>query len=71
MADKYYGAGQHVKNPFFPTENSYEGSHKTLISPHGSAFDLNVDSCAAWNELESTGKKLPGKHTKSVEVMGK
>jgi len=71
MADKYYGKGPHEKNPFFPTENTYEGSHKTLVSPHGTAFDYSIDACAAWDELEKTGKKMPGKHTKQSEVMGK
>lgn len=72
MADKYYGTGTHVTNPFFPTENTYEGSGHTMISPHGTAFDYEIDSTNEMDRrLGKSSGKLPGKFVKNSQVMGK
>lgn len=64
-----YGKGSNETNPFFPGETMYEGSDKSIVSPHGSIFNVEVSTHSTMDErLKGKGGKLPGKTTSNASA---
>lgn len=57
-------------NPFFPTEDSYQGKDMSIHSPHGSIFDLPVQRSNAMDEALSGAMGLKGSFKGQVNPQG-
>jgi len=66
MADKLYGAGPNKENPFYPDEDSFEGSARSVYSAHGSIFEHDVTGSNTFEDRLPKHGKIPGKQTKSA-----
>lgn len=64
---KNYGTGENQKNPFFPEEKMYEGKGKSIVSPHGSIFDVPVSNSNVMDErLKGSGRIGKTSHNESA-----
>lgn len=66
MADKLYGAGPNKENPFFPDEDSFEGTARSVYSSHGSVFINDVTGSNTFEDRLPHSGKIPGKQTKAA-----
>jgi hypothetical protein len=65
---EFYGRGdaKDDANPFFPNETNWEGPSKTIASPYGSTFELDIAKGNTFEDRLSNSGSYPG-HTTMAE----
>lgn len=64
---KHYGKGSDESNPFYPDEKMYEGKDQSIVSPHGSVFDLDVQRSNMMDERLASAREPRGRFNNDLE----
>lgn len=67
---KYHGQGSEDSNPFFPTEDAYQGKDMSIYSPHGSIFGLPTSRTNVMDETLNSAMGLKGSFKGRVSPQG-
>jgi hypothetical protein len=68
---EFYGRGGDEVNPIFPTETNWEGPSKTICSPVGSAWGMDVASSNTFEDRLSNSGQIPGRTTSAENASRK